>query len=269
MVEEIKLWIKEHKKIVLIVWVCLILVIIAPLLINTISTLSTDSNTEQDEKSNLTADQQQLINNYDQKTKNTYALLENSKWNDHSGLRACFIKNNQIIERYNEEEQIQDFAICSVEKESKDLTQSKGEFDYHITLLMSDGDYSYITLKRINEGRGENDPLYSASVSGNDAFKNATEYFRLTNSDDFKMSNWNNNANQFFDNKYDEMFKQLKEYCAKNYPQINDLEWNGEITLNYTNNAVSATFKIGTQQSYTIVCTYLKDTGNFEIRRGR
>lgn len=228
-INNLKEQVRENRRIFVIAGIIIAALILVPVCINAIKTAQIEDSENNDEKKEkvveLTQDQQNLVNKYNDITKDLIAVMENSKWVAQGGDGNIKFKNNQMIEIKNEQEQKQKFAVCSVDVENKEVTSGLYDYYYTMSLLMESGDYKVMKLKKTLRGQNENAPVMGATLQGGTGLFKITEiYVRASNSDEFNISNWNTNANQFIDNKYDEMYKTVKDYCAKNYPQINTVD---------------------------------------------
>ena len=76
---------------------------------------------------------------------------------------------------------------------------------------------------KVSSSEGETAPIYTATLTSEDIFRNAKTYIRCSNSDEFAINEWQNNANQFIDDNYDGMYSALKNYCALNLPSISNI----------------------------------------------
>ena len=148
----------------------------------------------------------------------------------------------------------------------EDVTNERIELCRSLYKVTSDK-YKTIIFTKVSSSENESAPIFTATIESGDVFKNSRIYIRCSNSDDFCISNWNNNVNQFIDGKYNELENSIKEYCARNLPSVGSVSWNEAVTINYASNLINLVFHTDTSKYSVINVMYLKDSGEFIVER--
>ena len=78
--EVVKEWIEEHRKVVVVVVLCIALLLVAPFAINFIGSISSNQEENNDVQNvDLSSEQNKLVEGYTSSEKDIISILENSK----------------------------------------------------------------------------------------------------------------------------------------------------------------------------------------------
>lgn len=269
--ELVKEWMQSHTKVTIVIISIFCLIVVAS--VARCSVVQGDKITQEDiakeHKTVFTESQQRLYDDYKTSYSEIIQVLENSKWTDNSGQKALFMSDKDIIERYHDTESIESYAICSMTENKDRLSTSLVQHEYRMTVLTSKNEYKNLTLTKTLDSEKSDSAVVSANLKSDDLFVNATVYNRVSNVDDFNINNWDDNANQFVEGKYNELYGCIKMYCSKYYPQVSSVDWTGLVTVDYQGKTVTYTFTIKTTSYYTLNVVYYQGNSSFECVRSK
>lgn len=269
--EQVKIWIRSHTKATLIIITAFCLIVVAS--VARCSVVQGEKFVQEESakeyKTVFTEAQQKLYDDYKSSYSEIILLLENSKWTDNSGQKALFMTDKDIIERYHDTESIESYAICSLTENKEKLSTSLVQQEYRMTLLTSKNEYKNLKLTKTVDSEKSDSAVISANLQSDNLFMNASVYNRISNVDEFAINNWDDNANQFVEGKYDDLYNCLKLYCSRYYPQVASVDWTGLVTVDYQGKTVTYTFTIKTTSYYTLNVVYKQENGSFECVRSK
>ena len=271
--ETLKAWYYEHKRLSMIIVLIFVLIVAGSVArcnaVQNEKAVEQEKIDSQEPHAEFTSLQQQLYNDYETKQKNVIDFMTNSKWVDNTGKKALFLTDRDILERYNNEENLESYAICSLEEEKSKVSDTLVQYIYRMTVVNSKNDYKNLTLTKVTESESSTAGVLSANLESQDLFSNATIYNRVYNTDNFQLANWDNNANQFINNEYDALYKCIRDYCAKYYPQVSNAEWTNLVTIDYQGKTVQFPFLIKTTSTTTLNVIYYQDKDMFECTKAK
>lgn len=269
--DQVKIWISNHSKATLIIIIIFCLVVVASVARCSVVQGEKQSQEESSKeyKTVFTDSQQRLYDEYKNSYTDVILILENSKWTDNSGQKALFMTDKDIIERYHDTEYIESYAICSLTENKEKLSTTLVQHEYRMTLLTSKNEYKNLTLVKTVDSEKSDSAVISANLQSDNLFMNASVYNRVSNVDEFSINNWDDNANQFVEGKYDDLYNCLKLYCSRYYPQVSSVDWTGLVTVDYQGKTVTFTFTIKTTSYYTLNAVYHQENSSFECVRSK
>lgn len=265
--ETIKQWFAEHPGIKKGLVIAGIALVVFTILRVVVMNLPEQEETEQDPLAGieLSSEQDKIIANYSDEDKKIVKTLKENRWVSTQKISNAEFNDKQIIERKNEEESVQTYAICGVEKTMAD--SKLYEEIYKFTILSGDGKYKQGELHIRRLGGSNTSAIDSIYIQGENLFKNADGYERCIPPTKITIENWDDNVNSLIDNKQDVMYEKIKEYLYLYYPQVDQVSWNGVVGINYYTHVVSLNFTILLNSTNTkfICCEYHKDTGEIIV----
>lgn len=269
--EQVKTWIRYHTKATIIIISAFCIIVVASVARCSVvqEEKSIQEETAKEYKTVFTEEQQRIYDDYKSTYSDVILILENSKWTDNSGQKALFMTDKDVIERYHDTESIESYAICSLTENKEKLSTSLVQQEYRMTLLTSKNVYKNLTLVKTVDSEKSDSAIISANLQSDNLFMNASVYNRVSNVDDFIINNWDDNANQFIDGKYDDLYNCLKLYCSRYYPQVASVDWTGLVTVDYQSKTVTYTFTIKTTSYYTLNIVYRQENDSFECVRSK
>lgn len=196
MFAQVREYLENHKKIfyaILIVFAFILLLTI----VRTVFLENENKKLEEAETSiyvtELTAKQDSIIAEYKDDVLEVIGILSNNAWIDDSGARNLAFNDKEFTERYNGEENVRSYAICSLEKIDSNQSSlnadnnSRGE--YRMTCLLSDEQYVQMSMFLDYQDNSSNSGINGIVLSSKKMFSNCEKYMRTKRAEKLSVSN--------------------------------------------------------------------------------
>ncbi|GAB6701074.1 hypothetical protein BOVMAS03_09660 [Streptococcus uberis] len=216
----------------------------------------------------LTKKQEELVNNYDTKTKEFIHILSAKPWTTEDGKNVLTFHENYYEETFNNSTEKIPYAISAM-----DAGTNGSDTDMRTVVFEIDNKSHIVTFTQV-KAKKENEKGHATLLSTTLFQQVNTAYNRVEELTPITIEELDTQASSFLGNK-DELAKKMGEWAATHYPTMTTAVWTKNINLSFDkdNMTSSSTFYLGTSmedakapQALLITVIYDKNNNTYTFK---
>lgn len=216
----------------------------------------------------LTDSQREVINGYDDATRELIETLSASVWSASDGRCTLRFSDDSYVEAVNGESTVHSYAISRIDSASDgyggtiDTIVFETDTGTHI-VTYTDGKGSAA------HGTGDGQKAAStviASLTSESMFsQKGTPYERADAVENIAVKGLNSEVTQLIGGGTDSLASALSNWCAVNYPTATEATWNEVASIDWKSGTVTTGFVLDGDASTEVTVVYRMDDGTFDF----
>lgn len=216
----------------------------------------------------LTKKQEELVKNYDTKTKEFIHILSAKPWTTEDGKNVLTFHENYYEETFNNSTEKIPYAISAM-----DAGTNGSDTDMRTVVFEIDNKSHIVTFTQV-KAKNENEKGHAALLSTTLFQQVNTAYNRVEELTPITIEELDTQTSSFLGNK-DELAQKMGEWAATHYPTMTTAVWTKSISLSFDkdNMTSSSAFYLGTSiedatkpQALLITVIYDKNNNTYTFK---
>lgn len=276
--EQVKRFIKEHKKAVLVA-VFFLMVFVGCSAVSAVHVAqqrAQEAATQQKETepaggasqtegaqpdAELTDTQKQAIENYDDDTKDFVDTLCASVWSADGGRYTLRFGDTEYTETVDGKTETHSYAILRLERGS----DTSGAEICTAAFETDTGTHIVTYTNLTGSGADGSDKISSTLSSGTMFALKDTAYERADAVKNITITGLNSEVTKLFGGDANKLTEELSRWCAVHYPSVTNATWQKVASIDWDGGTVATDFTLNSETPVNITVVYMMETGEFEF----